>query len=118
MLNNMPNGTEAVFRHLKKCASDMRTDSYGEIADAAGLPTPLQVFGPLDYIRDKVCRHRGLPWLSAIAVNKDTRRPGHGFLPGNFVIGDEEDDLPRFWRGMVLQVFATDWSNVNLANPN
>ena len=63
----------------------------------------------LAYIRDEVCRPRKLPWLSAIVVNTQTRRPGDAFLPDDVSFGDDGD---RLWRGMVLHVFAFDWSAI------
>src|SRR5687768_14452863 len=100
-----PARAREVFEHLKKCARQMRTVSYGELANVTGL-APIGMGYPLGYIRDEICRKRGLPWLSAIAVNVDTWKPGHSFLPDGFDFGDEGD---RLWRGMVLHVFAFDW---------
>jgi hypothetical protein len=104
----IPAKTEEVFEYLKVCAGQMRTVTYGEVADAVGL-TPIGMAYPLGYIRDEVCRPRGLPWLNAIAVNQQTRRPGDSFLPAGVAVGRDEE---RFWRGMVLQVFVYDWDQV------
>ncbi len=106
----MPAKTDKVFEHLKRCAKQMRTVTYGELAEAAGL-APSGIGYQLGYIRDSVCRERGLPWLTAIAVNKDTWRPGHSFLPEGVSVGRDEELL---WRGMVLQVFTHDWEDVSL----
>jgi len=103
-----PAKTEQVFDYLKKCAADMRTATYGEIATACGLAS----FGvglQLGYVRDDICRKRGLPWPSAIAVNAGTRRPGGNFLSEGVALGDDGD---RLWRGMVLHLFAHDWTSV------
>ncbi len=51
-----------------------------------------------------------MPWLNALAVNTDTRRPGDSFLPPGVAVGADEE---RMWRGMVLQVYAYDWTNVD-----
>ncbi len=99
-----------VFELLKKCAADMRTVTYQEIASEVGLATQ-GVGPPLTYIRDEVCRKRGLPWLTAIAVSKPTRRPATGFLPEGVILRQDDES---FWRGMVLQVFAYDWASVHL----
>jgi hypothetical protein len=108
-----PAKTKAVFEHLKKCADQMRTVTYGELAKECGL-APSGIGYQLGYVRDEICRKRGLPWLSAIAVNTDTRRPGGSFLPEGVTLGDDGD---RLWRGMVLHVFAFDWSSVSFEQP-
>ena len=103
-----PAKTGEVLDFLKSCADDMRTVTYGEVAEKTGLAAP-GLTHQLAYIRDEICRRRGLPWLSAIVVNTQTRRPGHAFLPGDISFGDDGD---RLWRGMVVHVFAYDWSQV------
>src|SRR5438067_1436977 len=100
-----PAKTSEVFAYLKGCAADMRTVTYQEVADHAGLP-PVGMGRPLRRNRDETCRSRGLPWLNAIAVRSETRRPGDRFLPVAIAVGRDEQ---RMWRGMVLQVFALDW---------
>ena len=102
--------TREVFEYLKDCASKMRIVTYGEIADEVGLAKP-EVGKPLRFIRDEVCRSRGLPWLNAIAVNFKTGRPGRGFLPTDFAITRADEEA--LWRGMVLQVFAYNWTTVD-----
>lgn len=109
-----PAKTPEVFDLLKRCASEMRTIAYSEIAEQVGLAN-VGVGTPLGYIRDHVCRERRLPWLNAIAVNATTRRPSDGFLPIGVTIAADTEE--RLWRGMVLQVFAFDWSKVRLDEP-
>lgn len=109
---SVPSRTREVFEYLKRCASEMRTVTYGELGDAVGLPA-IGTAKPLGYIRDHVCRAQGLPWLNALAVNDKTRRPGDSFLPEGVTIGEDEEHL---WRGMVLQVFAYDWRGVSFAD--
>jgi|ADurb_Met_02_Slu_FD_contig_41_926536_length_679_multi_1_in_0_out_0_2 hypothetical protein len=104
----IPAKTKEVFEYLKACAAQMRTVNYGEIAESVGLPA-IGLAYPLGYIRDHICRERGLPWLNALAVNKDTWRPGDNFLPTGVARGRDEE---RFWRGMVVQVFIYDWEVV------
>ncbi len=104
----IPAKTREVFEYVKKCAGDMRTVSYEEVGDAVGLPA-IGMSKPLGYIRDSICRERGLPWLNAIVVNKGTRRPGDAFLPAGVAMGRDEE---RLWRGMVLHVFGFDWEGV------
>jgi hypothetical protein len=101
---SMPAKTREVFEYLKKCASQVRTASYGEIGKATDV-APVGIGKQLGYIRDEVCRAKGLPWLNAIAVNADTWRPGDSLLPAGVAVGRDEE---RMWRGMVLQVFVYD----------
>ncbi len=103
-----PARAREIFYYLKGCAEEMRTVNYGEIAEAVML-APIAIGTPLGYIRDHICRRRGLPWLNALAVNKDTWRPGDSFLPTGVAMGRDEEVM---WRGLVLQVFAFDWSTV------
>lgn len=104
-----PAKTREVFDILSERAREMRTVSYKELAEATDL-TAAGVGTQLRYIRDEICRNRGLPWLNAIAVNSDSRFPGDRFLPDDHEWGDSEE---RLWRGMVLQVFAYDWRDIN-----
>ena len=109
----MPTKTLEVFDYLKRCASEMRTAPHGEIGDAVGLPAQF-LNQRLDFIRDEVCIPQGLPWLSALGVDAETRLPSAGWLPDGVAVSD--DHLPRFWRSIVLQVFAVDWSEVKIEN--
>jgi hypothetical protein len=109
---SMPAKTTEVFEYLKRCASEMRTVKYGEIGKETNV-APIGIGSQLGYIRDHVCREKGLPWLNAIAVSGTKEwRPGKGFLPGDHQIPEKDEE--RLWRGMVLQVFAFDWSQVTL----
>ena len=109
-----PAKTDDVFRHLASAARDMRLVTYGELAREVGLAN-LGTGKPLGYIRDEVCRARGLPWLNAIAVAKDGL-PGEAFFPDDSGLSlnpENRDDFKVWWKAMVLQVFATDWSTVD-----
>ena len=113
MPNAIPNKTLEVFNFLKKRAYEMRTVSYGRVAKEVGI-FPLAVGNHLDTIREEICVPGGLPFISAIVVNAETRRPGQGFLPAGMKVREHEFDL--FWRGTVIQVFATDWSKVDISD--
>ena len=104
-----PAKTGEVFEYVKRCATEMRTVTYKEIACAVGLAKPGVAY-PLGYIRDEICRKQGLPWLTVIVVNADTRRPGEKFLPNEVEFGQDNELL---WRGMVLQVFSYPWERVS-----
>ena len=108
--SSMPAGTETVFKRLKESAREMRTVRYMDLAEEAGLAA-VGLGQPLGYIRDEVCRAHGLPWLTSIAVAKNGV-PGPGFFVGtDLTLGE---DFEVWWRAMVLQVFATDWSSIEL----
>jgi len=112
--DNAPKNSRAVFEHLKSLAKRMRTESYGEIARAIGTKeareiAPVSLNYPLGFIRDKICRPRGLPWLNALAVSSDTWLPGDSFLPNGVAFGDDERIL---WKGAVLAVFGYPWESV------
>jgi hypothetical protein len=114
--SNAPKNTEVVFRHLKKLAAQMRTATYGEVAEAIGsaekrVIAPISLSQPLAFIRDEICRPRGLPWLYGIVVNANSWLPGDSFLPEGVALGDDQRVL---WRGAVLAVFAYPWGTVRL----
>ena len=114
--DDAPKNSRAVFLHLKGLAAKMRVESYGEIARAIGQAegreiAPVSLNKPLGFIRDRICRERGLPWLNSLAVNGATWIPGECFLPEGVAFGNDEANL---WRGMVLSVFSYPWDNVEL----
>jgi hypothetical protein len=111
-----PKNSEAVFEHLKLLAKRMRTESYGEIAKAIGIResrevAPVALRFPLGFIRDSICRPRGLPLLNALAVNQETWLPGDSFLPKGVTFGDDDELL---WRGVVLAVLAYPWDKITI----
>jgi hypothetical protein len=109
-----PKNSRAVFEHLKLLAKRMRVATYGEIALAIGERedreiAPVSLNYPLGFIRDNICRERGLPWLNALAVNGETWLPGDSFLPEGVAFGEDDRIL---WRGAVLAVFGYPWDTV------
>lgn len=109
--DNAPRNSQAVYEHLKRLAKQMRVESYGEIAAVIGASegreiAPISLSRPLGFIRDRICRAQGLPWLNALAVNAGTWLPGDSFLPDGVAFGSDEEIL---WRGAVLAVFAYPW---------
>ena len=112
-------GTLAVFRHLKRAALEMRTVTYQELADEPDVTaTARGMRHPLNFIHSRLRASRPeLPWLVALAVRSDTRRPGDGLLADERGIQGLDIADPHYrswWRGMVLMVYATDWSDVEL----
>lgn len=107
--------TRMAFDHLRKCAQEGRTVTYGEIGGKIG-EAGRSVSDPyLNHIRDEICIPRGLPWISALGVNKRTGFPGQRWFPVGYPIcdGRERD----FWNGIVLQVYAVDWSKISFEKP-
>ena len=53
--------------------------TYGDLCDRAGLPHLKPTVGK--YLREVAhwCHDKGWPPLNALAVNHETRRPGHGY---------------------------------------
>ena len=114
--NEAPKNSRAVYEHLKSLAKKMRVESYGEIATAIGQKenrkiAPVSLNHPLGFIRDKICRPRGLPWINALAVSSSTWLPGENFLPEGIAFDDDEKIL---WRGAVLSVFGYPWETVSI----
>jgi len=96
--NDAPKNSQVVFEYLKLLAKRMRTESYGEIAKATGAResrevAPVALRFPLGFIRDSICRPRGLPLLNAIAVNQEAWLPGDSFLPEGVAFGDDQEVL-------------------------
>ena len=108
-----PKNTDEVLNVLKRCARNMHTITYGDLAQEVGLPDARSIRYPLGYIRDEICRAHNRPWLVALAVNAQTKRPSDSFLPEGV---DLSDDNEHWWRGMVTQVYAYDWSGVTLGD--
>ena len=71
---------------------------------------------PLGYIRDEVCRgaRTSLADRDRDPIAKDGL-PSGAFFPDDSGISlnpENRDDFMVWWKAMVLQVFATDWSTV------
>ena len=76
---SIPAKTDIVFDRLTKAAREMRTVRYADLADECGLAAA-GIGMQLGYIRDEVCRAKGLPWLTAIAVASKYRSAEHDRL--------------------------------------
>ena len=100
--------TPDVFNYLRDCAYKMCTVTYSEVGTQVGLAAR-GTAKPLYQIRD-LCLECGLPPLTALVVSKRNGLPGIGLKP------DQTQVTPAEWREMTSQVFAFDWSSVNLRN--
>lgn len=78
--NNARDNAYRALPHLVYYAHLRETITYGEIGRRIGIHhRPVRFL--LGYIRDEICRRRGLPLLNVIVVKKDTGLPGVSFLP-------------------------------------
>lgn len=66
--------------YLVACAQKRETITYGKLAKLVGSHHRAIRYA-IGYIRDEICRARGLPMLTAIVVNQDSHEPGDNFLP-------------------------------------
>lgn len=119
---NAPKNSAETYEVLTKCAAYMYTITYEDLADGGASirrdkkrPSAVSMNRPLGFIRDKICRPKGLPWLNALAVNKQTHLPGESFIPAG-ARGRKRNPTDEFlwWRGMVLQVYAYPWELLTL----
>ena len=102
--------TPEIFDYLKEHARARRTTTYGELGQRVGL-SARGTAKPLYYIRD-VCLDRYLPPLTAIVVRSSDGLPGVGLTPAGTQVTIAE------MRDMQRQVFAYDWSLINLHPAN
>jgi hypothetical protein len=98
----------------------MYTDNYENICKGVAAQTnnaviipPIAIGRQLGHIRSECIAHE-VPWINALAVgvNRGTAqewRPSDGFLPAST---SWEPSFEHLWRGMVLQVFSFDWSQI------
>ena len=106
----VPAKSSEAFEALKRCARERLTITYGELGRQVGL-SARGTAKPLYYIRD-LCLDRYLPPLTAIVVRSSDGLPGVGLTPaGTQVTITETRDMQR-------QVFAYDWSLINLHPAN
>ena len=106
----VPQFTPEILSILKECATRGELITYGEIERKTGL-IARAVPAPLRFIEDEVCRPYGRPWLSALVVNKRTRRPGRAFAPEGKSVTLDND---QWWRDLVQHVYDFDWSNAEI----
>jgi hypothetical protein len=121
-LSGGPRGTRDVFEYLKRCANWMCTDNYKNICDQIAARTKSRIrinhrrIGKhLGHIRTQ-CIDNQVPWINALAVGTNWGtsqewRPNYGFLPESV---SWEPSSEHLWRGMVLQVFSYDWSQISI----
>lgn len=68
----------ATWDELVTLAERRDVDEYGQLGERVGQRFPLAMRFPLDKVY-WYCEREGLPPLSVLAINKDTRMPGAGF---------------------------------------
>ena len=69
-----------ILPYLVRAAQRRETLTYGQLGDSIGRHHRT-IPNVLGYIRDDICRPRGIPLINAIVVNADTKLPGEAFLP-------------------------------------
>ncbi len=97
-----PPKTREVFEVLRQCALDVRKITYTELGKEVGVPAQ----GPWPQLTavHTLCVERGLPWLTALVVRKDTGKPGSDWT-GTWTNG-EPLEWELIWRMSIGQVFA------------
>lgn len=66
--------------HLVDAAKRRELITYKQLASKVGCHHRALSY-PLGYIRDDICRVRGLPMLTAIVINQGLKHPGDSWLP-------------------------------------
>ena len=93
--NNARDNAYRALPHLVCCAHLGKTITYKELGGKIGIHhRPVRFL--LGYIRDEICRRRGLPLLNVIVVSKSTGLPGKGFLPEDLSHLTDEEYRRRF----------------------
>ncbi len=93
--NNASDNAYRALPHLVYYAHLGKPITYGELGRRIGIHhRPVRFL--LGYIRDEICRRRGLPLLNVIVVNKITRLPGQSFLPEDLSHLTDEEYKRRF----------------------
>ncbi len=94
--------------HLVYYAHLEKTITYGELGRRIGIHHRSLSF-LLGYIRDEICRRRGLPLLNVIVVYKSNGLPGKSFLPEDLNHLTDEEYRRRF-EELRDEVFAySEW---------
>ena len=103
-----------VWSLLVCAARDRRIYTYGQIADALGMPgarrTVASFLGPIMYY----CRQKRFPPLTVLVVNQGTGRPGKGLIIDNDVDKERERVFRHNWFKMKppeTADFEEAWNN-------
>lgn len=109
----MPLGTPAILKVLKRCAANKTTITYTDLVKGTSIQRQ-NVGDQLSYIHKQVCLPYGRPWLCVLAVSKGkTGRPSRGIARATGVAFEGAAGA-RLWREKVEEVYAYDWSEVEL----
>ena len=93
--NNARDNSYRALPHLVYYSHLEKTITYGELAIRIGIHHRSVRF-LLGYIRDEICRRRGLPLLNVIVVYKSNGLPGKSFLPEDLNHLTNEEYRRRF----------------------
>lgn len=98
-----------IFETLANLASSSSFITYGELAelvnDESVTADSLRVY--LGEVAT-YCKEHGLPAITSLVVNKETRTPGKGFYEVN---GLKEEDL-EFWLAQYKQTTQFNWLTI------
>jgi len=100
---------DVLYDFLTEVARKRRKIAYGELGEKFGILPP---FRALNHALGRVSRaaHKdGRPMLSAVAVNRDTEKPGSGFYELAWELGKDLTDADAFYKSELEQVYETDW---------
>jgi len=65
---------------------------------------------PLEYIRDKICKEKGLPEINLLAVNKKTRVPGENAFGRTIKDKKERKEIFNIEKEKIYSF--TEWDNI------
>lgn len=102
-----------ILKRLKECASKKTTITYTDLVEGTGI-IPRNAGRPLTYIHEQVCLPYGRPWLCVLAVQKEEPGlPGPGIAQATGVSFEGAGGV-CLWYEKAQEVFAYDWTDVEL----
>ena len=109
----MPRETPVILERLKQCAINRTTITYTDLVKGTGISRQ-DVGKQLSYIHEQVCLPYDRPWLCVLAVRK-----GNPGLPGPGIarstgVSFEGAGGADLWREKAQEVYAYDWTDVEL----
>jgi len=94
------------IEYLVQQAEEGNLRTYSEVAAAVG--THHRVIPKVLWQIAELCVDNGWAALTALVVNKASRKPGAAFLDFCFPGASKEEQIIK-WQGMVDEVHAFDW---------
>jgi hypothetical protein len=108
---------ESAISLLKRRASNRETLGYGPMFDLMKLRPGHHARREAGQLLGEISGYthsNGMPMLSALVVDQNTKRPGPGFYEcaihlGKLPCDATEEEKERFWRLELNQVYRTAW---------